>query len=61
MNRREYHARLEAPQMLDYGVYLQCDKLLTCQKPLADMVNGDELQFQIVHQVGGALDEAHGL
>ncbi|MQT12582.1 tryptophan 2,3-dioxygenase [Rhizobiales bacterium Sp-1] len=51
MDRREYHARIEAPQMLDYGVYLQCDKLLTCQKSLADMVNGDELQFQIVHQV----------
>eukprot|EP01035_Chromulina_nebulosa_P057549 gene57549-78848_t len=37
--------------MRDYGVYLQCDKLLACQKPLAQMVNSDELQFQIVHQV----------
>jgi len=51
MNKLDYHARIETPDMLDYGVYLQCDKLLTCQKPLANMVNGDELQFQIVHQV----------
>lgn len=51
MQKEEYHARIEAPEMRDYGVYLQCDKLLTCQKPLAEMANADELQFQIVHQV----------
>jgi tryptophan 2,3-dioxygenase len=51
MDKTDYHAKIETPVMLDYGVYLQVDKLLTCQKPLADMVNGDELQFQIVHQV----------
>lgn len=37
--------------MLDYGTYLQCERLLTCQKPLDDLCNADELQFQIVHQV----------
>src|SRR6478752_346789 len=51
MHKRDYYARIEAPDMRDYGVYLQCDKLLTCQKPLSEMVNADELQFQIVHQV----------
>ena len=51
MDKTDYHARIETPVMLDYGVYLQVDRLLTCQKPLAEMVNGDELQFQIVHQV----------
>jgi tryptophan 2,3-dioxygenase len=51
MDRKDYHARIEAPDMLDYGVYLKCDRLLTCQKPLAEMANADELQFQIVHQV----------
>ena len=51
MNRQDYHQRIESPEMLDYGVYLNCDRLLTCQKPLAELVNGDELQFQIVHQV----------
>ncbi|RUX43882.1 tryptophan 2,3-dioxygenase, partial [Mesorhizobium sp. M4A.F.Ca.ET.050.02.1.1] len=28
MLKSEYHARIEAPEMRDYGVYLQCDKLL---------------------------------
>jgi tryptophan 2,3-dioxygenase len=51
MDKTEYHSRIENPVMLDYGVYLQVDKLLQCQKPLAEMVNADELQFQTVHQV----------
>ncbi|KQV83825.1 tryptophan 2,3-dioxygenase family protein [Rhizobium sp. Root1220] len=51
MIKQDYYARIEAPEMRDYGVYLQCDKLLACQRPLADMANADELQFQIVHQV----------
>ncbi|TIM79573.1 MAG: tryptophan 2,3-dioxygenase, partial [Mesorhizobium sp.] len=51
MHKPDYYARIEAPEMRDYGVYLSCDKLLACQKPLAEMVNADELQFQIVHQV----------
>lgn len=51
MTREEFYAQIENPQMLDYGVYLNCDKLLSCQSPLAELVNADELQFQIVHQV----------
>lgn len=51
MYREKYFELLENPDMLDYGAYLQCDKLLKCQKPLASLCNGDELQFQIVHQV----------
>ncbi len=51
MNRDKYYARIENPEMLDYGVYLKCDQLLTCQKPLNQLCNTDELQFQIVHQV----------
>ncbi|RWF17128.1 MAG: tryptophan 2,3-dioxygenase, partial [Mesorhizobium sp.] len=51
MDKPDYHARIEAPEMLDYGVYLNCDRLLSCQKRLSEMVNADELQFQIVHQV----------
>ena len=51
MDKQDYHARIETPEMRDYGVYLKCDRLLACQKPLAEMVNADELQFQIVHQV----------
>ncbi|NIZ10861.1 tryptophan 2,3-dioxygenase family protein [Pseudooceanicola sp. HF7] len=51
MNREDYHAMIETPKMLDYGVYLDVEKLLDCQKPLKEMANADELQFQIVHQV----------
>ncbi len=51
MDREEYYDRIENPEMLDYGVYLKCDQLLTCQKPLDELCNADELQFQIVHQV----------
>lgn len=51
MNRTDYIARIEEPEMLDYGVYLKCDKLLDCQKPIAELCTPDELQFQIVHQV----------
>ncbi|KEP68302.1 tryptophan 2,3-dioxygenase [Thioclava dalianensis] len=51
MNRAAYHAMIETPKMLDYGVYLNVEKLLDCQKPLGEMCNADELQFQIVHQV----------
>lgn len=42
---------IENPEMLDYGVYLQCDKLLSCQKPIKELANADEMQFQLVHQV----------
>ncbi|WP_340678941.1 tryptophan 2,3-dioxygenase family protein [Paraglaciecola sp.] len=51
MFRTKYSALLNTPTMLDYGAYLNCDRLLTCQKPLDELCNGDELQFQIVHQV----------
>lgn len=49
--RAKYFKHLNNPDMLDYGVYLQCDKLLSTQKPLDDLCNADELQFQIIHQV----------
>lgn len=51
MYRKKYSDLLNSPTMLDYGAYLSCDRLLTCQKPLEELCNGDELQFQIVHQV----------
>ncbi len=51
MNRDDYIDRIETPEMLDYGVYLKCDSLLACQKPIAELCTPDELQFQIVHQV----------
>jgi tryptophan 2,3-dioxygenase len=51
MFREKYINELNNPQMLDYGVYLQCDKLLSCQKSLTELSTHDELQFQLVHQV----------
>jgi len=51
LDKTDLHARLEAPVMKDYGVYLAVDRLLDCQKPLASLATPDELQFQIVHQV----------
>lgn len=30
MHKPDYYARIEAPEMRDYGVYLSCDKLLAC-------------------------------
>ncbi|MDP5029620.1 MAG: tryptophan 2,3-dioxygenase family protein [Paraglaciecola sp.] len=51
MYRTKYSTLLNNPTMLDYGTYLECERLLTCQKPLDSLCNGDELQFQIVHQV----------
>ena len=49
--KKKYHTLIETPEMLDYGVYLQCDKLLSCQKPIAELATADEMQFQILHQV----------
>ena len=49
--RQKYHNLLDNPEMLDYGTYLNCQQLLSSQKPLTELCNGDELQFQIVHQV----------
>lgn len=51
LDKQDIHQRIEAPVMKDYGVYLAVDRLLDCQKPLAELCTPDELQFQIVHQV----------
>jgi len=36
---------------LDYELYLNTKQLLSCQKDFHDFCNGDELQFQVVHQI----------
>lgn len=51
MQKDKYYEMIESPEMLDYGVYLQCDKLLDCQKAIKDLATADEMQFQIIHQV----------
>lgn len=51
MDRAKYHAQMQAPEALDYEIYLRTGSLLACQKHYGDLANHDELQFQIVHQV----------
>src|SRR5437016_146495 len=34
----------------DYEIYLKTQTLMSCQKDFREVCNGDELQFQIVHQ-----------
>lgn len=51
IDKQKYYKMIESPEMLDYGVYLQCDKLLSCQKPISELATADEMQFQLIHQV----------
>jgi len=51
MDREKVYQEMQAPAALDYEHYLHTDALLACQKDFADLINSDELQFQIVHQV----------
>jgi len=51
MDRTHFTALLGGQEELDYEVYLATGRLLACQKPFDALVNHDELQFQIVHQV----------
>lgn len=51
MDRKQIYRLMYGPGDKDYELYLNTPKLLRCQKPFSKLVNGDELQFQIVHQV----------
>jgi tryptophan 2,3-dioxygenase len=41
---------MDAKKTTDYERYLRTDELLALQKPVDQMVNADELLFQVVHQ-----------
>jgi tryptophan 2,3-dioxygenase len=51
MDREHFYATMNGEGTLDYEVYLNTKALLSCQKDFKAFCNGDELQFQIVHQV----------
>jgi len=51
MDREHFYATMNGEGTLDYEVYLNTKSLLRCQKDFKAFCNGDELQFQIVHQV----------
>jgi len=39
----------------DYDIYLKTQQLFSCQSNFGEFCNGDELQFQIVHQINPVL------
>lgn len=51
MDREQFYTLMQSDESLDYEAYLNCARLLSCQKPFDQLANRDELQFQIVHQV----------
>src|SRR6201991_1066213 len=51
MNRKLFYAQMSGEGTLDYELYLNTKNLLSCQSKFEDLCNGDELPFQIVHQV----------
>ena len=51
MDRNHFYSIMNGEGTLDYELYLNTTKLLSCQKDFHEFCNQDELQFQIVHQV----------
>jgi len=50
MDREHFYATMNGEGTLDYEIYLNTKRLLSCQKDFHDFCNQDELQFQLVHQ-----------
>ena len=51
MDREHFYSIMNGEGTLDYELYLNTKALLSCQKDFKAFCNGDELQFQLVHQV----------
>lgn len=51
MDREHFYATMNGEGTLDYELYLNTKKLLSCQKDFSEFCNRDELQFQVVHQI----------
>ena len=51
MDRGYFYSIMNGEGKYDYEVYLNTYDLLRCQKKFEDFCNGDELQFQVVHQI----------
>jgi tryptophan 2,3-dioxygenase len=51
VDREQFYATMNGDGTYDYELYLNTKALLSCQKEFHEFCNGDELQFQIVHQV----------
>ena len=50
MDRQSFYPLMNGEGRLDYELYLDTPRLLTCQKPFEKFCNHDELMFQVVHQ-----------
>ena len=51
MDRNYIYATMHGEGNTDYEIYLNTKALLSCQSDFEELCNGDELQFQIVHQI----------
>jgi tryptophan 2,3-dioxygenase len=51
MDRNYICATMHGEGITDYEIYLNTKALLSCQSDFDELCNGDELQFQIVHQI----------
>lgn len=50
MDRQSFYPLMNGEGRLDYELYLDTPRLLSCQKPFEKFCNHDELMFQVVHQ-----------
>jgi tryptophan 2,3-dioxygenase len=51
VNREYFYQMMGGEGTLDYELYLNTKALLSCQSKYEELCNGDELQFQLVHQI----------
>lgn len=51
MDRYYFYKKMQGEGNTDYEIYLNTRTLLSCQSDFDELCNGDELQFQIVHQI----------
>jgi len=51
MDRHYFYGMMQGEGITDYEVYLNTRALLSCQSDFDELCNGDELQFQIIHQM----------
>jgi len=51
MDRDFFYSIMHGDGTTDYELYLNTRTLFSCQKEFHELCNGDELQFQIIHQV----------
>jgi len=51
MDRDYFYEKMHGKGTSDYEVYLNTRALFSCQMDFDESCNGDELQFQIVHQI----------